>query len=187
MKSMTSLMGQMGTFARGLTLTLSAVAFLSISQMGLATTAQANFLDDIGAAISGHTSDIVDRFTHEDEIKEGMYLLTAEFRDDDVGRDAIHWANGSVSFVVAEDGFFLQLNEDFEAGPAPDLYIYVAEDKVVDEASFWATKTYEVGKVKSSKGASYYDVTSMTAQAPHIVIWCKRFGAFIAAAEFKAN
>ena len=188
MKYMTSRMGQMATSALGRIPTLLAVAFLSISQMGLATTAHANFLDGIRDAITGHATDIKDRILHEDEHVEGMTMLTAEFRMDDVGRDAIHWANGSVSVVWGDDGeFYLQLEDDFEAGLAPDLYVYAAKDKVVDEGTFWATETYEIGKLKSSKGASYYNVSDLPEDVPHIVIWCKRFGAFIAAAEFTVN
>ena len=150
--------------------------------------AQAGIFDDIRDALRGHTIDVIERITHEDQMQSGMYIISTQFRQDDVGRDAIHWANGTISLVLGDDdNFYLQLHEDFEAGPAPDLYLYIAEDKVVDEDSFHATTVFEVGKLVSSKGASFYEVNEVPNNMPHVVIWCKRFGAFIAAAEFKAG
>lgn len=145
--------------------------------------AQAGFLD----AITGHIEDITDRINHEDSYAQGSTILSGSFRDDDIGRDLIHWANGSASLIRSAKSDYIQLGDDFEAGPAPDLYIYTSINKVVDEKTFRMAQTTEIGKLQSGSGAQYYAVSQLFSQQEHkeVIIWCKRFGAFIAAATLR--
>lgn len=165
---------------------LIALSFMmSLSVVGgLSTSATALGLTDILEAGKGHLKDLGDRWNHEDNYISGDVISTSEFRDSDVGRDFIHWANGSVQLVDMGDAIFIQLGSDFESGPAPDLYIYVADRKVVDEGSFWDSNKVEVSKLQSGSGAQFYELPVDIAAEDHIevVIWCKRFGAFIGAA-----
>ena len=150
----------------------------------VATPAYAGLWDDFRDAVSGHVTDIKDRVLNDEVVIDGIVVKTSEFRKDDIGRDNIHWANGSVSAVVSDGKLYLQLGEDFEAGLAPDLHIYVANAKVVDEKTFWDAETIEISKLSRSKGATAYEIHQMSMYQSHleVVIWCKRFGAFIAAA-----
>ena len=77
-------------------------------------------------AVNGHVTDITERVTVDDQHVDGMLIAQADFRDDDIGRDAAHWVNGSVSLIWDEvnDKHYIQLEDNFEAGLAPDLYIY---------------------------------------------------------------
>ena len=146
-----------------------------------------DWIKDARDAVAGHIDDINERINHEDEHIDGMVIATSEFRRDDVGRDGIHWANGSVSLVSDGSGLHVQLGGDFESGPAPDLYIYVADQKVVDEGTFWDSETVEISELDSGSGAQHYRLPeSLTSQSHlEVVIWCKRFGAFIGAATLE--
>lgn len=145
--------------------------------------AHANIFTDTIDAIRGHIDDVEDRINHDDEFVDGNTLAMGEFRKDDIGRDLIHWANGTVSLKQLNDMYYIQLHEDFESGPAPDLYIYTSINKVVDEKTFSMAETRELFKLKSGSGAQVYIVDKLFVDQEHreVIIWCKRFGAFIAA------
>ena len=170
------------------TANLTALVFtLSLSLAAIQpTSAMALGLTDLLEAGKGHLRDLGDRLTHDDEYAKGDVVSTSEFRNDDVGRDAVHWANGGLSLVADDDDdeYYIQLNSDFRTGPAPDLYIYIAGSKVVDEASFWAAKPLEISKLESGSGAQFYELPEHIDVSEHVevIIWCKRFGAFIGAA-----
>ena len=167
------------------TLSLSLAAIQPTSVMALGLT-------DILEAGKGHLKDLGDRWNHDDEHVEGDSLYSGTFRDDDIGRDGVHYVDGTVSIVRAESGsdeFYIQLNRDFKAGLAPDLYLYVADRKVVNERSFDKATTLEVSKLKSGSGAQYYklsseDIWNTLGETDHleIVIWCKRFHQYMGAA-----
>lgn len=131
---------------------------------------------DVADAIKGHTEDIVSRVIHDDEHIVGTIISNADFREDDVGRDAIHWANGTVSKVEVNGKLYIQLESNFNSGPAPDLYIYGANQKVFDELSFKQSDPVEISKLKAGSGAQYYEILEDHSE---IIIWCKRFGEFI--------
>ena len=162
-----------------------AVGGLFILKMEPASTAQAGLISDVVDAVAGHVEDAKERITHDDEFIAGTAIASGEFRSDDAGRDSIHWADGSVSVVVNQYGTFVQLGSDFNSGPAPDLYIYTATSKVVDEESFYnAENLVELGTLQSGSGASYYYV-GQTDGFTEVIIWCKRFGEYIGAATVK--
>ena len=54
----------------------------------------------------------------------------------------------------------------------------------MDEGSFWDANVVEVSKLESGSGAQYYELPVNFEDEDHveIVIWCKRFGAFMGAA-----
>ena len=166
------------------------IKHLMIAAVALTITApaHANFFTDTVDAIRGHVTDINDRINHDDEFVTGDVHATSMFRDTDSGRDAAHWADGTVELVERDGKWFIQLGADFVSGPAPDLYVYAADRVVFDETSFWNAETTEIGKLVSGSGASYYELTGIDVELEYlthgeieIVIWCKRFGAFIAA------
>ena len=163
-----------------------ALAFMmSLSAVGgLSTSAMALGFSDLLEAGKGHIKDLGDRWSHDDQFIAGDTISTAEFRDDDIGRDAAHWTDGTVRLVDTGDSVFIQFEEDFDNGLAPDLYVYVADEEVVDEASFWGANTVEVNKLVSGSGAQYYELPVNLEDEDHVevVIWCKRFGAFMGAA-----
>lgn len=162
-----------------------AVGGLFILKMEPASTAQAGLFSDVVEAVAGHVEDAKERITHDDEFIEGVSVASGEFRTDDPGRDSIHWADGSVSVVVNQYGTFVQLRSDFRSGPAPDLYIYTASSKVVDEESFYnAENLVELGTLQSGSGASYYYVGQADGLT-EVIIWCKKFGEYIGAATVK--
>ena len=165
------------------------IKHLMIAAVALTITApaHANFFTDTVDAIRGHVTDINDRINHDDEFVTGDVHATSMFRDTDSGRDAAHWADGTVKLVVGSDNTYIQLGSDFNSGPAPDLYIYVGDRKIFDESSFWAAETIEVSKLQSGSGAQFYELPSEITDLGHVevVIWCKRFGAFIGAATLE--
>ena len=134
-------------------------------------------------AVNGHITDITERITVDDETLDGTLISYGEFRADDPGVDAAHWANGTVSLVWDGDKQYIQLEEDFAAGLAPDLYIYVSTSAtpIVDEKSFFATTQLELGKLAKGSGASLYEVPAGINPA-QVTIWCKRFSEFMGSA-----
>ena len=136
-------------------------------------------------AVEGHATDITERLTVDDQHADGLVLSYADFRDDDIGRDAAHWVNGSVSLIWDEvnDKHYIQLEDNFEAGLAPDLYIYVSTSAtpIVDERSFFATTQLELGKLGKGSGASFYEVPAGL-KPIQVTIWCKRFSQFMGSA-----
>ena len=148
--------------------------------------ANAGIFDDIVDAIGGHITDVTDRINHEDETVDGVRLSSSQFRDSDPGRDSVHWANGGVSLIDRDGVRHIQLDTDFATGPAPDLYIYIANKKVVDEKSFWEADATELSKLKSGSGAQHYELPAdFSTDNLEIIIWCKRFGEYIGAATLK--
>ena len=147
------------------------------------TPLQAGFLSDAWDAIKGHTDDIIERTTVEDAFAPGDIQASNNFRLDDVGRDAAHWANGTVQELRDHETGkrYIQLQDNFVAGPAPDLYIYVSETEtyIVDETTFNQHEQIELGKLSKGSGASFYEIPAGVT-ANQVTIWCKRFGAFIA-------
>ena len=121
-----------------------------------------------------------------EETIDGTTTDSNTFRTTDVGRDVAHWANGTASTVVSGDKEYLQLGSDFEAGLAPDLYVYISDDptRIVDETTFWSNGgVTELAKLKRGEGASYYELPEGF-DVKSVTIWCKRFGAFIASTNF---
>ena len=92
---------------------------------------------------------------------------------------------GAVSLIWDEvnDKHYIQLEDNFEAGLAPDLYIYVSTSAtpIVDEKTFFATTQLELGKLVKGSGASFYEVPAGIKPA-QITIWCKRFSQFMGSA-----
>ena len=154
--------------------------------LAITTPAHANFFTDTVDAIRGHVTDINDRINHDDTFVTGDVHATSMFRDTDSGRDAAHWADGTVKLVERDGKWFIQLGADFRSGPAPDLYVYAGDRKIFDESSFWAAETIEISKLQSGSGAQFYEVDKPTGHL-EIVIWCKRFGAFIGAATLEVE
>ena len=147
------------------------------------TPLQAGFLSDTWDAITGHAADVKDRITVEDTYAPGNVQASNNFRIDDVGRDAAHWANGTVQVKRDHDTGkrYLQLQDNFVSGPAPDLYVYVSETEtyIVDETTFNQHEQIELGKLSKGSGASFYEIPAGV-KVNQVTIWCKRFGAFIA-------
>ena len=79
-------------------------------------------------AVEGHVTDITERVSIADETVAGTLIGYGKFREDDPGNDAAHWVKGTASLVWDEenDKHYIQLEDDFQAGLAPDLYIYVS-------------------------------------------------------------
>ena len=161
------------------------IGIVFLAFMGLTYPVNANWLSDIRDAIAGHIDDLEGRINHEDIHIEGMVDSTGKFRSDDIGRDRIHWADGTVFVIIDSEGRrYIQLDSDFKSGPAPDLFLYVAKEKVFDEISFWEARATEIGKLQSGHGGQFYEVPDGE-EFSEVIIWCKRFGEFIGAATLK--
>ena len=142
-------------------------------------TANAGLLDDIKDAVVGHTTDAYERVFVDEEYVSGQTVSMGTFRDDDRGRDLAHWVNGSVSVIEADGERYVQLNGDFAAGPAPDLFLYVGHFRIEHEDDF--LQVTELGPLTRGSGASYYRLPT-DIEFSEVVVWCKRFHQFMGAA-----
>ena len=161
----------------------SAVAISGLS----AGAASANWWDDIKTAVTGHVDDAISRFGDGETI-DGTTIATAVFDETSRGRDAAHWANGSISIITKDGKKYVQLNEDFVSGPLPDGYVYISsEGNIHHEDDFnrnLSNHMFEVGPLKKGSGTSFYEVP-VGLEVTTVVIWCKAFGQFIGSAEVK--
>ena len=156
---------------------------LGLSVVPLAGTANALSWSDIKEAITGHTTDLIDRYTQDDAFAPGHPSRFGKFREDDIGQDAAHWVKGSVYIMQGKGTNYVQLGKDFEAGLAPDLYIYASvRADIVDEKSFFDSPQVELGKLVKGAGASFYELPA-DLQPNSITIWCKRFSQFMGSAN----
>ena len=141
--------------------------------------------EEVQDATKGHVTDIIERVTVNDQYAPGNVQASNNFRTDDVGIDAAHWVKGTAQTVrdFANDKNYVQLQNNFKAGLAPDLYIYISlvDKKIVDEQSFNSVEQIELGKLVKGSGASFYEVPAHIniQHIQSITIWCKRFGQFM--------
>ena len=136
---------------------------------------QVSFFSDAWDAITGHIEDIEDR-QKSDKFINGLIESKAKF---EYTKDSIHWAEGSVE-VIYKDGLrFVQLLSDFEAGLAPDLYIFTSNKEIKTQSDLDASTKENLHKLYKGSGASYYEVSG---DIKSIVIWCKRFNQFMGSA-----
>jgi hypothetical protein len=108
-----------------------------------------------------------------------------EFRFDEnaPGRDPIHWANGTGSFVLTAEGWVLRLNGDFRAGPGPNFWIYLNTTAVGEENAFRADhRRIKLAPLRAFAGAQNYQLPAgLNPNDFHtLTIWCETFGVYIA-------
>jgi hypothetical protein len=111
--------------------------------------------------------------------------IAFEFDRDAPGRDFIHWANGTGALIRTQQGWVLRFNQEFEAGPGPNYWIYLNKSPVGDEDDFNAdTARVKMSQLRSFKGGQNYPVpVSIDPEAFHTVtIWCESFGVYIGSA-----
>lgn len=132
--------------------------------------------------ISGHASDIKSRFS-ADQMVDGHVIRSGEIRDDDIGQDFLHRASGTVSIVMKNGKYFIQLESNFTSTPGPDYHVYVStSDGIVNEDSFLRAEQIELGRLAKGSGASFYEVSNPSS-VKSVTIWCKQFGEFIGSAD----
>lgn len=154
------------------------VIMLSVAFFTISTESKAGIFDDIRDAVTGHVEDVKDRYLTEDEFVEGDKKL---FSVADWSSDSIHYIDGAASIIEDKNGTkFVQLEEDFKAGLAPDLYVYLAKGHIDSDAEFVNTSMkIELGKLTKGSGASVYEIpgylNSYAGEKFSVVIHCKRF------------
>ena len=138
--------------------------------------AHAGILDDISTAITGHAKDLKDRILKDQEFITGEVIKSGEFT---YSKDSIHWANGTLDIVKKDGKTYIQLNESFETGLAPDLYIFTSTSVIKTQGDVNVAKKENLQKLKLGKGASFYEVKG---DIKSIVIWCKAFNQLMGSA-----
>lgn len=137
---------------------------------------QVSFLSDAWDAFTGHIEDIQDR-QKEDKFINGLIETSTTFTN---VKDSIHWAEGSVEIIYKDGLRYIQLGSDFEAGLAPDLYIFTSPKVLKNQADIDQSQKFNLTKLSKGSGASYYLVSG---DIKSIVIWCKQFNQFMGSAN----
>ena len=153
----------------------TAIAFFTISNES-----KAGWFDTIRDAVTGHVEDVIDR-QKDDSFIEGISKKASTFS---WSSDSIHYVDGSVSIIEKDGQKYVQLGEDFKAGLAPDLYIYLAPGHIDSDADFVNGEKIELGKLVKGSGASFYKIPSSLDGKFSVVIHCKRFNEPMGAAHF---
>ncbi len=153
------------------------VIMLTVAFFTISNESKAGIFDKISDAFTGHVEDVKDRLLTDDTFAEG---IKKKMSFADWSSDSIHYVNGSVGIVENKDGQkFVQLNEDFSAGLAPDLYVYIAPGHIDSDAEFVNGKKIELGKLTKGSGASFYEIpgylNDYADEKFSVVIHCKRF------------
>jgi len=115
----------------------------------------------------------------------GRARMEFEFDQNAPGRDFLHWANGSGALIRTKQGWVLRFNQEFEAGPGPNYWIYFNKRVVGDEADFNADAArVKFTQLRSFKGGQNYSMPAdIDPNAFHtITIWCESFGVYIGSA-----
>lgn len=166
--------------------------FVMIAGSTIYNESKAGIFDSIRDAVVGHVEDAVDRFK-DDEYVTGLDLKESYFS---WSSDSIHYANGGVKLIKnpVTQKIFVQLDDTFNAGFAPDLYIYVTMGHIKSDAQFVNGEKIELGKLKKGSGASYYEIPADLVEKYSdpkyhnekfsVVIHCKRFNEPMGAAHF---
>ena len=99
--------------------------------LGAPSLASANWFSSIKDAITGHTTDVIERATVSNEYAPGNVQLSNNFREDDPGVDSAHWVKGTAQVIRdhSTGKRYVQLQDNFKAGLAPDLYIYISSSR----------------------------------------------------------
>jgi hypothetical protein len=112
------------------------------------------------------------------------------FDESAAGRDPIHWANGSGSFVKTDAGWVLRLHGDFKAGPGPNFWIYLNRRAVAEESDFRADAgRLKLTQLRAFEGAQDYQLPAGVDPSDFhtLTIWCETFGAYIASGAIEAR
>jgi hypothetical protein len=115
----------------------------------------------------------------------GRTRIAFEFDRNAPGRDLIHWANGTGALIKTQQGWVLRFDQEFEAGPGPNYWIYFNKRAVGDEDDFNADAArVKMSQLRSFRGGQNYSVpAAIDPDAFHTVtIWCESFGVYIGSA-----
>ena len=173
-------MNKLLTAAVSVVVIMITVAFFTISNES-----KAGIFDSIKDAIVGHVEDAKDRYLVEDKFINGDKKL---FSVADWSSDSVHYIDGAASIINKDGQKYVQLEEDFSAGLAPDLYVYLAPGHITSDAQFVNGDKLELGKLKKGSGASFYEISkllnSYAGEEFSVVIHCKRFNEPMGAFHF---
>lgn len=168
---------------------IALIAFAGLAFMLLTGIHKAHadgFFSGIKDAIVGHAEDFKGRIA-DGEVLEGVTIVKeGTFDEDAVGQDFAHYAKGTAQIVELDGKFYVQLTEDFTSGPLPDGHVYISKDvDINEEKDFNFDTQIDLGKLKKSNGAGYYEIPSSISieDINSVTIWCKRFGAYIGSAD----
>ncbi len=111
---------------------------------------------------------------------------TFRFDETAPGRDPVHWANGSGAVYRTDGNMVIHFDDNFEAGPGPNFWVYLNTGPVGEEAAFEADAgRLKLAPLKSFKGSQNFTVPPGTDMAKFrtVTIWCESFSVYIASAE----
>lgn len=111
--------------------------------------------------------------------------ITFRFDEKAPGRDPIHWANGTGAVVRTAQGVMIRFEQDFEAGPGPNYWIYLNTVAIGEEKDFNADRgRVKIAPIKSFRGAQNFSVPEGVDPAKFhtVTVWCESFGAYIGSA-----
>lgn len=122
------------------------------------------------------------------DAQAGPVRAPFEFDRNAPGRDILHWANGTGALIRTKGGWVLRFDEDFEAGPGPNYWIYFNTRAVGEEADFNADAArVKMAPLRSFRGGQNYPVPATIDPEGFqtVTIWCESFGVYIGSAVLK--
>ncbi|MEM1221106.1 MAG: DM13 domain-containing protein, partial [Bacteroidota bacterium] len=88
--------------------------------------------------------------------------------------------NGTVTLEQDQDGFYLQMQSDFQTQSGPGLYVYYSRDA-------GANTFVDLGKLQATSGEQRYNIPASidTEDYRFVQIWCQPFGVSFGVAELQ--
>ena len=138
--------------------------------------------ESVQTIIFGHTQDLISRVS-ADQVVTGSVTAQGTFDELADGRDAAHWADGTVKIIEKDGKRYIQLTEDFNSGPLPDGYVYFSvSTDINNNTDFDSSVQIEAGKLLKGSGASFYEIPQ-DAVVNSVTILCKQFHVYIGSAD----
>lgn len=105
------------------------------------------------------------------------------------GVDTSHQGRGIAKLVQAKDGkFVLELSEDFNSTPGPDLKVYLVQtDKVETASDVTGNKFISLGALQSSSGKQSYELPEGVNPKDFgsAVIFCQQYSVLFSSASLE--
>lgn len=159
----------------------SSLLWIALFNILYPSTSSANVFD----VLVGHASDIKARFAEHKTI-EGRVLKKGEIDTAAKGQDSLHWSSGNWSLVEVDGVLYLQSAENFRSSLGPDYHVYISAYPAIKDNDQFSDDQIVIGALAKPNGAAYYRLaTTDPMRVQSVLIWCKKFGEYIGAADLR--
>lgn len=131
-------------------------------------------------------AEVVEKVSEQEPINENIIVKRGNFNY----LDPLHYGEGDVEIIDAEEFYKIKMGTNFKSADAPDPHVYLGsaqEFKNRAVAGVDTSRTINLGKLKAFSGEQEYLVSKkdFDSHDAAVIIWCKQFGVQISRADLK--